>query len=219
MNCHCHEITGVASHFVESYAHEHLEKIRADGQRGERIYQCPVTGLLWLWDRPYPSEQAGGPPRLRRVTENGDFVGRQNMPGERPRAFQDQVRKSLRVPSRSARGLRWLGGLTAIGKRGCQPAGRGTEACLCELAVAIHPCLAHHYADRHLGSVTTFESGESLFRCPETAIPWLGDRAEASSAGAHGEVQRLRRLTLDGDFYEYDPLPGERPSRNPGGSA
>ena len=63
--------------------------------------------------------------------------------------------------------------------------------CRCEVLNTMSGDAARDYANGHLDEVRSDNQGLSHFRCPETGISWVEERAPGSLIG---EAKRLRRV-------------------------
>jgi hypothetical protein len=67
MKCRCATLTELRDNEAESYADEHLRKVRVYPDGWHIEYVCPDTGKRWLMDFIQSGLQGGGFPRLRRL--------------------------------------------------------------------------------------------------------------------------------------------------------
>jgi len=65
------ELTGDAA---EAYVREHLERLELDPEDWSVRFRCPETGRRWVRDFPTGRPHSGGPPRLRRLDQDGHPV-------------------------------------------------------------------------------------------------------------------------------------------------
>ena len=72
MRCACDSLVELHGDEAERYSREHVEKLDVDPLNWLVRYRCPDTGRLWIRDFPRGDPQAGGPPRLRQLHEDGN---------------------------------------------------------------------------------------------------------------------------------------------------
>lgn len=74
MRCACETLFELNDTAADDYAREHLEKLDVDLVNWTVRYRCPDTGRLWIRDFPHGELQAGGPPRLRQLDQDGNPI-------------------------------------------------------------------------------------------------------------------------------------------------
>jgi len=81
MTCVCRSVFELEGSAADRYAREHLERLDLDLVTWTVRYSCPDTGRRWVRDFPHGELQAGGPPRLRQLDQDGEPV---DEPGRDP---------------------------------------------------------------------------------------------------------------------------------------